>query len=811
MSGLGVWPVTNSDNHELMKQATELYTAPADEEVHRLGVYLGANAGDVEIGVYDVSSGVSGASKLGSATLTGSQSHSFNEIDVGPWSLTEGNDYAVAIRYISASVSMYRKFYTNGVSRSNLAASALAASWTDNSTFSSLLCFYARTRAGTGTSPIISAINVDEVISDGSSIEIEGENFDASGNSLSLIQGSVEESLTLDDESAIALGVDTIDVFGTGLKFGTVTVSVTSSGGTGTLDASLAPTSDRQYTEIDSAVQDSDTERSVLDGAASVSNGDQIEAPLSVDGSDLTLNADGTFKLSPAVTTGTQFDIHIFRSTTGWEERTIEIDAKRPLLTAAEIVDARTLRTVYDEPMELGPGHTNDSVNLSSPAGRVDLSLLSGSGTTTLLWRTGRTVFDFEAFRLSLDQPGDGLRDVNGNELASFYDVIVTNNSIPAVEIPNLAEFTAIPLKTPGGKDPGASKGFHLLAGSAEADKDKDSLDAVTDDQLSYFACRWVRRYWSELEGAGDGNEESGPFDLSKLHRDLHYHAERGIGYGPMLMYRSFQDDWTGGGGDLDVVPSDLAAGGYQIDNAGGGYTAPMYSTRVRVRFEKLCKQVIDELGYHPNFIGIRTPETSGQADCAAETAARANHITELRALYGNVANYRANLVVASGVNYLAEDSGSLAVQDVADDWQALYDGLPSNVWVWTPDILTSPATVFTGLNHRVFPVVYAGYSGSQGTASCPAIQDDRFVGSDYQYDSHRYDENGGNDMHELHIYARDTLGCQYTTYTETNYAGGGGDYFTFNRVVSPKTVGDDIGVVMKGWDADYDPDYASP
>lgn len=148
--------------HRMMDAAAYTYTATADQEVFKLWVYIGSSSnGDgsgVEIGVYDITSGISGAVKICSGSIGALTKSQWNSVEITPVSLTEGNVYAVAWRVISATnVTLFTRYIgPNTFSASNLTgSSALAGTWTDNASGSSRFSIYAETQtASASTTPI---------------------------------------------------------------------------------------------------------------------------------------------------------------------------------------------------------------------------------------------------------------------------------------------------------------------------------------------------------------------------------------------------------------------------------------------------------------------------------------------------------------------------------------------------------------------------------------------------------------------------------------------------------------------------------
>lgn len=88
--------------------------------------------------------------------------------------------------------------------------------------------------------------------------------------------------------------------------------------------------------------------------------------------------------------------------------------------------DAFTLTA--SEAVKIGAGG-NGGLTLASDGGAVTLTYASGSGTAALVYTPSRKVFSFEAITATYVQPGNGIEDLAGNDLASFSGTAVTNNS----------------------------------------------------------------------------------------------------------------------------------------------------------------------------------------------------------------------------------------------------------------------------------------------------------------------------------------------------------------------------------------------
>jgi hypothetical protein len=66
---------------------------------------------------------------------------------------------------------------------------------------------------------------------------------------------------------------------------------------------------------------------------------------------------------------------------------------------------------------------------LSLSNGSVTASYASGAGTSALTYNLSGTVLVNTTATVSYTQPGDGIEDVSGNDLASIIGFPITNNS----------------------------------------------------------------------------------------------------------------------------------------------------------------------------------------------------------------------------------------------------------------------------------------------------------------------------------------------------------------------------------------------
>ncbi len=116
-------------------------------------------------------------------------------------------------------------------------------------------------------------------------------------------------------------------------------------------------------------------------------------------------------------------------------------DVTAPTLVSASIPAAGTsVSIVLSESVTFGAGG-NGGFTIAMSGGAVTLSYSSGSGTSTLVYTTSRTIGAGETCSdFDYTQPGNGVEDAAGNDLATFSNqqALVTNNSTADVTAPTL-------------------------------------------------------------------------------------------------------------------------------------------------------------------------------------------------------------------------------------------------------------------------------------------------------------------------------------------------------------------------------------
>ncbi|MES2568667.1 MAG: hypothetical protein V4710_01280, partial [Verrucomicrobiota bacterium] len=100
-----------------------------------------------------------------------------------------------------------------------------------------------------------------------------------------------------------------------------------------------------------------------------------------------------------------------------------------PLLLSVLVdEDAGTWQFLFTQPVEIGAGGSG-GFSVTAEFGAVTLTYLSGAGTDTLLYSGSRSVHANETITLDYTQPGNGIENGVGVDLASITNQAVANDS----------------------------------------------------------------------------------------------------------------------------------------------------------------------------------------------------------------------------------------------------------------------------------------------------------------------------------------------------------------------------------------------
>lgn len=116
-------------------------------------------------------------------------------------------------------------------------------------------------------------------------------------------------------------------------------------------------------------------------------------------------------------------------------------DGTPPTVTSATIDTNGTSLTInHDETVTFGAGG-NGGFAITPSGGAATLTYNSGSGSSALVYALSRTIATNETATLAYTQPGSGVEDLSGNDLASFSGTNVVNNSWQSGFVPFTAAF----------------------------------------------------------------------------------------------------------------------------------------------------------------------------------------------------------------------------------------------------------------------------------------------------------------------------------------------------------------------------------
>lgn len=107
-----------------------------------------------------------------------------------------------------------------------------------------------------------------------------------------------------------------------------------------------------------------------------------------------------------------------------WSQTPVS-DTTAPTLVSAVIVGGTVLKLTFDEAVTFGAGG-NTGWTITMSGGAATLTYSSGDGTSALLYGISRTIADSETGTTAYTQPGNGVEDIAGNDLATIVSQAVT-------------------------------------------------------------------------------------------------------------------------------------------------------------------------------------------------------------------------------------------------------------------------------------------------------------------------------------------------------------------------------------------------
>ena len=104
-------------------------------------------------------------------------------------------------------------------------------------------------------------------------------------------------------------------------------------------------------------------------------------------------------------------------------------DTTPPTMSSATVAsNGTTVTLAFNETVSVGAGGSSGFV-ISPSGGAATISYSSGSGSSSLVYTASRTIYQGETLTIAYTQPGNGIEDSSGNDLASFSATSATNNS----------------------------------------------------------------------------------------------------------------------------------------------------------------------------------------------------------------------------------------------------------------------------------------------------------------------------------------------------------------------------------------------
>lgn len=267
----------------------------------------------------------------------------------------------------------------------------------------------------------------DDTPTDGSTLTINGSGFGASQGSGGVTAGGVGWTETSWSATAVAVTV----ALGNNRYNANVSLVVTdgSSNSSSGYNVQIQPASGKAYFNLSGTPATTGSER--ITAVPDLDGTEQLEVSNVVGGSisDVTLYSNATWSAAEGVTS---FDVRAHNGTEWGSVATQDLtpDTTAPTLTSATIgTNGTSLTLVFAEAVTIGAGG-NGGLSFTAAGGAATCTYSSGTGTDTLVYTLSRTIADTEVWaELGYTQPGSGIEDTSGNDVASFFDVPVTNNS----------------------------------------------------------------------------------------------------------------------------------------------------------------------------------------------------------------------------------------------------------------------------------------------------------------------------------------------------------------------------------------------
>ncbi len=275
------------------------------------------------------------------------------------------------------------------------------------------------------TTPSITSTS-DDTPTNGTTLTINGSNFGTQTGSAGVTLGGTSVTPSSWSTTAIQIPI----TLGSRLYNQNYAIVVTDSSNvtSNSWNVQIQPASGVNYVNLSGTLASSGDR---LTATTDLASGDQVEWSSVVGGTiaDVTVNADASFT---AIDDVTSFSFRV-NDGTGWgtsATQDLTLDVTAPTFSSATVgTNGTTITIVFSEAVTFGAGG-NGGLSLDATGGAASLTYSSGSGSDTLVYTASRTIKSTESFvDLTYTQPGNGIEDLAGNDLASFSGAPVTNNS----------------------------------------------------------------------------------------------------------------------------------------------------------------------------------------------------------------------------------------------------------------------------------------------------------------------------------------------------------------------------------------------
>lgn len=159
-----------------------------------------------------------------------------------------------------------------------------------------------------------------------------------------------------------------------------------------------------------------------------------------------------------------------------------------PTLQTATIgTNGVTWTFVFSEVVSIGAGGSAGWVVTMTTAGAITLTYASGTGSTTLIYTGSPTVYSGDTVSVGLNytQPGNGIEDAVGNDLANISGKAVVNNST-AVSYSDVIFYWGME------NDSGTAFVAEKAAGTAEDQGDSAAAVETTTKKVGLQSCKFT-------------------------------------------------------------------------------------------------------------------------------------------------------------------------------------------------------------------------------------------------------------------------------------------------------------------------------